>query len=91
MEISRLNSMKTEYENIKNQANHVDTFRNELLKARQENDKIRDEYEIKIKELNDKIAYLQLTPAKRKKIDELNNKAEDPVGLDALVKDGGSF
>lgn len=91
LEISRLNSMKTEYENIKNQANHVDTFRNELLKARQENDKIRDEYEIKIKELNDKIAYLQLTPAKRKKIDELNNKAEDPVGLDALVKDGGSF
>jgi len=90
-EISRLGSMKAEYENIKHQANHVDTFRNELLKAREETQQVRDEYENKIKELTDKIAYLQLTPAKRKKIDDLNKKPEEPAGLDVIIEDGGSF
>ena len=89
-EIAKLHQMKAEYENVKSQATHVDTFRNELLKARQENESMRNEYESKIKELNDKIEYLQLTPAKRKKIDDLN-KPSEPMGLDALVKDGGSF
>jgi len=90
-EISRLGFMKAEYENIKHQANHVDTFRNELLKAREETQQVRDEYENKIKELTDKIAYLQLTPAKRKKIDDLNKKPEEPAGLDVIIEDGGSF
>jgi len=90
-EISRLGSMKAEYENIKHQANHVDTFRSELLKAREETQQVRDEYENKIKELTDKIAYLQLTPAKRKKIDDLNKKPEEPAGLDVIIEDGGSF
>ena len=89
-EIARLQQLKIEYENVKTQATHVDTFRNELLKARAENDRLVSEYESKIKELNDKIDYLQLTPAKRKKIDDLNKPAE-LTGLNALVEDGGSF
>lgn len=80
-QVNELSGMKAEYENIKHQANHVDTFRNELIRERElhqqtRNDydlKIRElngDYELKIKELNEKIEYLQLTPAKRKKIDD---------------------
>ena len=90
--ISNLNTMKNEYENVKHQVQHVDTFRNELVKERDEHQKTRRElekklndlttehnsnledlknsYESQIKELSDNIEYLQLTPAKRKKIDE---------------------
>ena len=69
-EVSNLGAMRTEYENAKHQVQHVDTFRNELTKERAEHQKTRDEYESKIKKLKDQIEYLQLTPAKRKKIDE---------------------
>ena len=54
-------------------------------------------HEIAIKELNDKIEYLQLTPAKRKKIDEANKPKEMapemPVSQSSEdnIKDGGSF
>lgn len=65
-EINRLNgeldlikNMKSEYENVKNQVQHIDTFRNELVKSRKENE-----------ELQEQIRYLQLTPSKRKKYDE---------------------
>jgi chromosome segregation ATPase len=93
-EISNLNHLKVEYEKVKNQANHVDTFRNELLKSRKENEELVEKYESKIKELNEKINYLQLTPAKRKKI--LEDKTQKTVGestntLDTIIKDGGSF
>ena len=61
-EINQLISIRTEYENIKHQVNHVDTFRNELMKERSEHEKTKSDYEIKITELNEKIGYLQLTP-----------------------------
>jgi chromosome segregation ATPase len=123
--ISNLNTMKSEYENIKHQAQHVDTFRNELLKEREEHQKTRREletklndlttkhnsdldntkegYEKQIKELGDKIEYLQLTPAKRKKIEEEKAKLLSPTELfqvaeiktepktDTIVEDGGTF
>lgn len=80
-EIATLNNFKAENENIKSQLQHIDTFRNELLKCREESqrnladyeNKIKQcsaDYENKIKELKEQIEYLQLTPAKRKKIDE---------------------
>ena len=48
-------------------------------------------------ELNEKIEYLQLTPARRKRIDEEKNKQAETVEissalpLEDLTKDGGSF
>jgi chromosome segregation ATPase len=107
-DIANLNTMRGEYENIKHQVQHVDTFRNELVKARDEHKKVCDQYEsrilglntehqVKISELNDRIEYLQLTPAKRKKIDDEKAKQVEPILNGVLpimqepIKDGGSF
>ena len=61
--INTLNQLASEYKNSKHQIAHVDTFRNELIKARKETEDMKDYYENIISELNDKIKYLQLTPA----------------------------
>ena len=107
-EISQLKTMKTEYENVKHQVQHVDTFRTELTKTREELNNVRvdnekiiadltSSYELKIKELNDKIDYLQLTPAKRKKVEEVKKEVTETPTLDVFsnsedtLKDGGSF
>lgn len=107
-EVSQLNTMKNEYENVKHQVQHVDTFRTELVKTREELDIVRNDYEkkiadlngsyeLQIKELNEKIDYLQLTPAKRKKIEEVKKETTDTPTIDVfsgsedILKDGGSF
>jgi chromosome segregation ATPase len=107
-EISQLRTMKSEYENVKHQVQHVDTFRTELNKTREELNNVRvdnekiiadltSSYELKIKELNDKIDYLQLTPAKRKKIEEVKKEVIETPTLDVFsnsedtLRDGGSF
>lgn len=106
-QLNDLNKLKSEYENVKHQVSHVETFRNELNKERENHKKTRDEYEnkiselnnsyqLKIDELNEKIEYLQLTPARRKRIDEEKNKQVEIVEssalpLEDLTKDGGSF
>ena len=97
-QLSEMNRMKGEYENVKHQVGHVDTFRSELIKERENHQKTRDEYEFKLKELDDQIKYLQLTPAKRKKIDEEKNKVVEVIEeisvlpiTDDITKDGGSF
>jgi DNA repair exonuclease SbcCD ATPase subunit len=88
-ELAKLNVMKSDFENSKSQIQHIDTFKNELIKAREEIKKIQEDntkeissltanYENKIKDLNDRIEYLQLTPAKRKKIDEAKGIVEQP-------------
>lgn len=57
----------------------------------------KSEYNNKIDELIAKIDYLQLPPAKRKKIDELNKEVVPTTTLTSLIdtdgpiKDGGSF
>jgi len=56
----------------------------------------RQVFNSKVEELVSKIEYLQLPPAKRKKIDELNKEATptvltDLVGVDGVIKDGGTF
>ena len=108
--VHELNGMKAEYENIKHQANHVDTFRSELIKERELHQQTRNDYELKIQELNgnydlkiqelnEKIEYLQLTPAKRKKIDdskltpivEVTEGTPTLFNIDTTIKDGGSF
>ena len=70
-QLAELNKMRGEYENVKHQVSHIDTFRNELNNERENHKKTRAEYQLKLKELNEQIEYLQLTPAKRKKVDEL--------------------
>jgi chromosome segregation ATPase len=97
-QLSELNRMKGEYESVKHQVTHVDTFRTELIKERENHKKTRDEYENRITELNTQIEYLQLTPAKRKKIDEEKNKVVEVIEqssvlpiTDDTTKDGGSF
>jgi chromosome segregation ATPase len=117
--ITEADKLKNEYENVKHQVQHVDTFRNELSKTREEFDRSKNDYENKIKqlsnehenklkeltgnyentikELTDKIDYLQLTPAKRKKLDDdkvnvtpIENTLEVFTKSD-ITKDGGSF
>jgi len=108
-QLNDLSKMKGEYENVKHQVAHVDTFRNELLKEREEHQKTRNDYEnnirdsnnffqSQIKELNEKIEYLQLTPAKRKKLEDEKNKVVEVLEessvlplVDETTKDGGSF
>jgi len=97
-QLNDLNNLKNEYENVKHQVNHLDTFRNELNKERENHKKTHDEYELKIKKLNDQIEYLQLTPAKRKKLDEekdkdleITNQSSVLPLIDDITKDGGSF
>jgi chromosome segregation ATPase len=96
-EITNLNTMRNEYENVKHQVQHVDTFRNELVKTRDEHKKVCDQYESRISDLNNRIEYLQLTPAKRKKIDDEKAKQVEPILNGILpimqepIKDGGSF
>lgn len=118
-QINELNNKYRDYDSVKNQVNHIDTFKAELIRAREELSRIRGENEKQIDnitkkheeekadlqkqitDLNAKIDYLQLSPAKRKKIDELNKGASTisvtdivtevaPVD-DNAIKDGGTF
>jgi chromosome segregation ATPase len=137
VELEELNTKFRDYESVKNQATHVETFKGELIRAREETNRVRTELENRInsinaenngkidginqendknvklltqkheteksnlndtiKSLTEKIEYLQLPPAKRKKIEEQLNKEVAPTAITSLVsadgelKDGGSF
>lgn len=80
-QINDLSTVKSEYDSVKHQLIHMETFKNGLKKTREELENVhgkygseietlKKEYENKIQELHDQIDYLKLTPAKRKKIDE---------------------
>lgn len=83
-QLNEISYMKSEYENVKHQVQHIETFRNELTKSRKENE-----------DLKKQIEYLQLTPAKRKKYDEVNNNKNNvdstEINNKEQIKDGGSF
>jgi uncharacterized phage infection (PIP) family protein YhgE len=80
-QLNDINALKSEYENVKHQVQHVNTFRSELVKARQENE-----------ELKKQIEYLQLSPAKRKKIDEANAViTESTPEVKEEIRDAGIF
>ena len=124
LDLISLNNIKKEYDVSKVQLNHLDNFRTELVKSREEvknlqnqlNSKINElttkhnesvknlttVHEKKVKELTDKIEYLSLTPAKRKKFDTTKVEVvENPIQTKAKIikqdlpslvtKDGGSF
>ena len=78
-ELNEIRNLREEYDNIKHQVLHVETFRSELMKSRKE-----------CENLKKQIEYLQLTPAKRKKVDELNASKEQ-INTKDQIKDGGTF
>ena len=105
-EIDNLKLALIDFQNLKTQVQHIDTYRNELLKCRESVDNEKKQYEDVIKKLNEKIDYLQLTPAKRKKLDEQQalelKKQQEKINQPKaniikqslpgmVVKDGGSF
>ena len=83
-DLFEMNKSKTEYENVKHQVQHLDTYRNEVIKANEtiksiQNDhlKVVNGYELKIKDLSETIESLK-TPAKKKKVSK-TVVTEEPV------------
>ena len=76
---------------------HVDTFRNELIKSREENKNLTTQYESKIAELTAQITELttptkkKRTVAKRTESTVLELVTEPEVETTGEVEDGGSF
>lgn len=64
-EVNVLNGLKVENEKNKSLLGHLETFKNDLIKTQE----IVKQKDVVIKELNEQIEYLNLPPAKRKKID----------------------
>jgi len=85
-ELEELKAMRSQYENVKHQVQHLDTFRNELVRERDEHQKTRVEYEIKIQELTKQLEDLQ-TPPKKKK----NMKLDKTTMIVTSTDDGGTF
>lgn len=90
---------KNDYENtIKDLKNgHENTIKELVNNHNNQINDLTNNYDNKIKELSDKIDYLQLTPAKRKKLDDdkvsvtpIENTLEVFTKSD-ITKDGGSF
>lgn len=99
-ENGNLGSIREEYENAKTQVSHLDTFRNELVRAREENEELKLKHDKLVKELQSKIDFLQLPPAKRKKVTEEQTEVIEtkvvtaikvPSSPETIIKDGGSF
>jgi chromosome segregation ATPase len=93
-EIGRL---KSERDSAKNEASHIETFRNELIAARNEIQKrdieinnIKTGYENKLKDLEETIKYLQMTPAQKRKFDSTKTKVIQ-TNIVSDNNDGGSF
>ena len=95
----KFEDMRSDYDNVKHQVNHIDTFRNELVRERESHQQTREMYEKKVRDLENKIEFLQLTPGKRKKIEESQKVVVSPVeeptnqfdSEEHITKDGGSF
>lgn len=107
-EKNKLASERTNFESTRHQLNHIDTFRSELIKERDEHQKTREQHSKQIedmtidfvaqlKTLQDKIEYLQLSPAKRKKLEMVENVNEKKETIDNPLQniiqenDGGTF
>jgi len=97
--VGQISQLNNEISSLRQQLDHLDTFRNELIRERVEHDKTKSNYEEIIKGLKDRIEFLQLTPAKRSKIEAKTIKLPEPepevfepaTELVTTTKDGGSF
>ena len=101
VELNSVASLRKQYEEVKGQLAHLDSFRNEIVKTRTEIRTITDNYEAQIKELNKKIESLQKSLKRKKqketnhpvevKVEEIESATPQPTESDDTVKDGGSF
>ena len=97
--VGQISQLNNEISSLRQQLDHLDTFRNELIRERVEHEKTKSNYEEIIKGLNERIEFLQLTPAKRSKIEAKTIKLPEPepevfepaIELVTTTKDGGSF
>ena len=97
--VGQISQLNNEISSLRQQLEHLDTFRNELIRERVEHEKTKSNYEETIKGLKDRIEFLQLTPAKRSKIEAKTIKLPEPepevfepaIELVTTTKDGGSF
>jgi chromosome segregation ATPase len=97
--VGQISQLNNEISSLRQQLDHLDTFRNELIRERVEHEKTKSNYEETIKGLKDRIEFLQLTPAKRSKIEAKTIKLSEPepevfepaIELVTITKDGGSF
>jgi len=80
-----IGNLKEEYDSVKKQLVHIETFKSELVAARTENINLKKQYQKQILELKQKIEYLQMTPAQRRKFDSKNQIQN------IETKDGGEF
>ena len=101
VELNSVAAIRKQYEAAKGQLTHLDNFRNEIVKARNEIRTLTDNYEAQIKELNAKIENLQKSLKRKKqketnqpvevKVEEIESVTPQPTESDDTVKDGGSF
>lgn len=110
--ISKLNSelsfagkIKNEYDVLKSQVNNIETFRNQLIKERETNEIMKQNYENQISELKEKIQNLENPPKKKRVkstpiLEILTEKEEEQQTVidvaeeqvaEVAVRDGGSF
>ena len=97
--VGQISQLNNEISSLRQQLDHLDTFRNELIRERVEHEKTKSNYEETIKGLKDRIEFLQLTPVKRSKIEAKTIKLPEPepevfepaIELVTTTKDGGSF
>ena len=89
---SQINALKKDVKTLQEE-NKVLKEENKTLKINYESniDEINKTYEEKIKELNDEIDYLKLTPAKRKKIDKMISSESEDFNVSNNIEDGGQF
>lgn len=79
---------KQEVEYVREQLNHLETFRNQLI----ETQKLVKQKDFEIEQLKNKIEDLQSPPVtKRKKNGVLNTPVEVNTPVDTTIKDGGLF
>lgn len=107
IDLFEANKLKTEYENVKHQVQHLDTYRNEVVKAndtikalKEAQQSIQNAYEEKIKALNEEIVILKTPkiPEKKAKVTKKTVEVATPKAKiikqdlpGLIVKDGGSF
>jgi chromosome segregation ATPase len=101
------NKLKSEYENVKHQVQHLNTFKNDLIKSREEIKNLQIDHQKQVDELKndyeDKIAKLTLTieslktptTSKKKavKVTKAPSVKKAPIKTIEVeeIKDGGSF
>lgn len=93
-EVTELRAIRNQYENIKSEAAHVETFRNELIKEREAHQSTRSELQIKVNNItndfnnrinklntenNDKLNSINKDHSD--KLNKLNNKHKEEIKL----------